>query len=118
MRNSTTQTTIQRHVGEFNTSLIARLKLSKKLIITRSRQEKSEQKKPVSNPKLGPLSGRVTRDAVGTQLLQKVSVTNGVKGTSEIKVYNIGLLPVVESLGYKFYASCKDCQQKSAFEEC
>ena len=35
---------IQRNVGKFNTSLVARLKLQKKLIITRSRQEKNEKK--------------------------------------------------------------------------
>ena len=40
MRNRPMLTTVLRRVGEFNTSLIACLKLSKKLIITRSRQEK------------------------------------------------------------------------------
>ena len=46
MRNSPTLTTLLRRVGEFNTSLIASLKLPKKSIITRSRQEKAEQKNP------------------------------------------------------------------------
>ena len=63
MRNSTTLTTIQRHVGECNTSLIARLKLQTKSIITKSRHEKDE-KKTVSNPKLCPLPGRVIIIAV------------------------------------------------------
>ena len=44
MRNRPTLTIVIRRVGEFNTSLIARLKLPKKSIITRSRLEKIEQK--------------------------------------------------------------------------
>ena len=59
MRNGrATLTTVLRRVGEFNTSLIARLKLPKKSIITRSRHEKDE-KKTFLNPQLGSLPGRV-----------------------------------------------------------
>ena len=53
----TTLTTALRRVGEFNTSLIARLKLPKKLIITRSRHEKNEKKNHLESstrPPSGP----------------------------------------------------------------
>ena len=59
MSNRPTLTTVLRRMGEFNTSLIARLKLPKKSIITRSRNEKKNGEKTVLNPKLGPLPGRV-----------------------------------------------------------
>ena len=58
MRNRPTLTTVLRRVGEFNTSLIAHLKLPKKSII-QDRYTKKTKKKPVSNPQLGPLPGRV-----------------------------------------------------------
>ena len=61
MRNRPTLTTVLRRVGEFNTSLIAHLKLPKKSIITRSQHEKNEKKNAVSNPQLGRLPGRVIK---------------------------------------------------------
>ena len=60
MRNRPTLTTVLRRVGEFNTSLIARLKLPQKIDYNKiATRKKNEQKKPFSNPKLDPLLGRV-----------------------------------------------------------
>ena len=58
MRNRPTLTTVLRRVGEFNTSLIARLKLPKKSIITRSQQEKMQKKNRLESSTRPP-SGRV-----------------------------------------------------------
>ena len=57
MRNKPTLTTVLRRVGEFNTSLIARLKLPKKSIITRSWHEENEKKtrlESTTRPPSGP----------------------------------------------------------------
>ena len=57
MRTRPPLTTVLRRVSEFNTSLIARLKLPRKIDYNKIATTKKIKKKPVSNPQLGPFSG-------------------------------------------------------------
>ena len=74
MHKKPTLTTVLRRVGEFNTNLIARLKLPKKSIITRSRHEQNQKDNPSRILNSAP-SGRVktTLDPFPVLLYQQPS---------------------------------------------
>ena len=61
MRTRPALTTVLRRVGEFNTSLIARLKLPKKIDYNHIATTRKETKKNISNLKLGSPTSRVIK---------------------------------------------------------